>query len=92
MRESEERPHATPCGARTRAGTPCKNWSMRNGRCRMHGGKSTGPKTPEGRDRIRTARWKDGKYSQEARAMRRELHCFHREARALISRMKAYRE
>lgn len=31
------------CGAKTRSGKPCKNWAMPNGRCRMHGGKSTGP-------------------------------------------------
>src|SRR5690625_5026404 len=30
------------CGAKTRAGHPCKNRPMKNGRCRMHGGKSTG--------------------------------------------------
>lgn len=30
------------CNAKTRAGHPCKNWGMRNGRCRMHGGKSYG--------------------------------------------------
>lgn len=30
------------CGAKTRAGKPCKNGAMENGRCRMHGGKSTG--------------------------------------------------
>ncbi|MFC1944498.1 HGGxSTG domain-containing protein [Chloroflexota bacterium] len=24
---------------------------MKNGRCRMHGGKSTGPRTPEGLER-----------------------------------------
>lgn len=28
------------CGAKTRAGAPCKTTAMRNGRCRMHGGKS----------------------------------------------------
>ncbi len=29
------------CGAKTRAGTACKNWSRRwSGRCRMHGGSS----------------------------------------------------
>ena len=45
------------CGARTRKGTPCKApavWDKArdrpvNGRCRMHGGLSTGPKTLEGR-------------------------------------------
>ncbi|MCS1350286.1 HGGxSTG domain-containing protein [Mechercharimyces sp. CAU 1602] len=30
------------CGAKTRSGNPCKNNAMANGRCRMHGGKSTG--------------------------------------------------
>lgn len=30
------------CGAKTRAGKPCQNAAMANGRCRMHGGKSTG--------------------------------------------------
>lgn len=32
------------CGAKTRKGTCCMNIPMKNGRCRMHGGKSTGPK------------------------------------------------
>lgn len=35
-----QRPHETICGAKTRAGTPCQNYAMSNGRCRMHGGKS----------------------------------------------------
>ena len=31
------------CGARCRrTGSSCRNPSMKNGRCRMHGGKSTG--------------------------------------------------
>lgn len=31
------------CGAHCRTtGEPCKNYPMPNGRCRMHGGKSTG--------------------------------------------------
>src|SRR5690625_7181644 len=40
-----KRPHTMEnrCGAKTRTGKPCKNWAMANGRCRMHGGKSTGP-------------------------------------------------
>lgn len=42
--------YAFTCGACTRAGTPCKRrdlWS--NGRCRLHGGLSTGPRTEQGR-------------------------------------------
>ncbi|WP_197259891.1 HGGxSTG domain-containing protein [Paenibacillus dendritiformis] len=32
------------CGAKTRNGEPCKKAALANGRCRLHGGKSTGPK------------------------------------------------
>ena len=40
----QNKPHAIKnrCGAKTRNGGKCKNWAMKNGRCRMHGGKSTG--------------------------------------------------
>lgn len=34
------------CGAKTRKGMYCINIPMKNGRCRMHGGKSAGPKQP----------------------------------------------
>jgi hypothetical protein len=37
------------CGAKTRKGTPCKCKALRNGRCKLHGGMSTGPKTPAGK-------------------------------------------
>lgn len=49
------------CGAKTRKGTPCMAPAIPgSGRCKLHGGKSTGPRTSEGRDRIRraqVARW-----------------------------------
>ena len=49
------------CGAKTRAGQPCRRrGSGRGGRCINHGGHSTGPKTVEGRQRIAEAqrrRW-----------------------------------
>jgi len=56
-RPKSERPR---CGARCRDGSPCEApavWNRRldrpvNGRCWMHGGLSTGPKTEEGRRRI----------------------------------------
>ena len=42
------------CGATTRAGTPCKMTVIyRGGRCKLHGGKSTGAKTKAGRKRQR---------------------------------------
>src|SRR4051794_22989052 len=33
---------ALRCGAMTRSGDACQNGAMANGRCRFHGGKSTG--------------------------------------------------
>lgn len=40
------------CGAKTRKGTPCKNKSIyRSGRCKFHGGLSTGPTSEEGKRR-----------------------------------------
>jgi hypothetical protein len=49
------------CGAHARStGQPCKARALENGRCRLHGGASTGPKTAEGRARIAEAqrrRW-----------------------------------
>ena len=63
--------NALRCGAKTRRGTPCRSAAMKNGRCRMHGGKSTGAKTPEGIARIRAARTKHGRYSAASIARRR---------------------
>lgn len=49
------------CGARTRKGAPCLARAVPGKRrCRMHGGLSTGPRTPEGKARIAAAqrrRW-----------------------------------
>lgn len=46
-------PTNATCGATTRAGTPCKRRDIyASGRCRLHGGLSTGPKTPEGKARV----------------------------------------
>ncbi|KAA8608611.1 hypothetical protein AL036_06525 [Salipiger aestuarii] len=49
------------CGATTRKGMPCRAKSgPGRRRCRFHGGLSTGPRTPEGKERIRQAmrdRW-----------------------------------
>jgi len=58
---------APRCGARTRRQTPCRGPAMKNGRCRMHGGLSTGPRTPEGLERSQKARWKHGARSRETR-------------------------
>ena len=64
---------APRCGAKTRQGNACQAPAMPNGRCRLHGGKSTGPRTPEGLARSQRARWKHGGYSVEARREYRRL-------------------
>ncbi len=51
---------APRCGARARSGCPCRAPAMANGRCRMHGGRSTGPRTPEGMARMTAARTTHG--------------------------------
>ena len=57
LREQREQ----PCGARTRAGPPCPRRGLgKGGRCANHGGKSTGPRTEAGKQRIsaaQRARW-----------------------------------
>ena len=57
---------------------------MRNGRCRLHGGLSTGPKTAEGLERIRRERFKHGRYSNERLAARRECRALLRNLGQLI--------
>src|SRR5262249_51497332 len=88
------------CGARSkRTGKPCRGAAMPNGRCKLHGGKSTGPRTPEGLERSRRANWKHGYYSREEKAERARVraamfvvrylrawsHCCGRVIRAVVS-------
>ena len=48
------------CGAKTREDTPCKVKALNNGRCHLHGGKSTGPRDQRGNQNAR----KHGIYSR----------------------------
>jgi len=54
---------------------------MHNGRCRMHGGASTGPRTGAGLARSRRANWKYGLYSSEAKLAAKRLQQLLRECR-----------
>jgi hypothetical protein len=72
---------APRCGAHTRCGGSCRQPAMRNGRCRLHGGLSTGPRTAAGLARSCRARWKHGARSAEVTALRRA-------ARAQLRRMR----
>jgi hypothetical protein len=73
--------HAPRCGAKTRRGTVCQCPAMPNGRCRLHGGLSTGPKTVEGIERIRKAVTKHGRRTQAAEVERAEYQRLVRQAR-----------
>ena len=54
------------CGAKTRRGTSCQRpANKKNGRCKLHGGASTGAKTSEGRKRISQANLRHGKYTKD---------------------------
>ena len=55
------------CGAKTRTGHPCGHYSMPNGRCRYHGGKSTGAKNPH-------QPIKHGRYTNTAIVQRKEIN------------------
>src|SRR6516165_4888399 len=76
---------AARCGAKTRRGTPCQCPAMTNGRCRLHGGLSTGPKTAEGIERIRRAVTKHGKYSRQAKTKRAEYRALLRLCREMLA-------
>lgn len=64
------------CGAKTRAGHPCGQFAMKNGRCRLHGGLSTGPKTAEGKARISAARRKHGRQTREVERLKNRIRRF----------------
>ena len=61
------------CNAKTRSGGGCKRFgNVKIGRCHLHGGKSTGPRTDKGRARIAAAHFKHGNRTKQAIAERRE--------------------
>jgi hypothetical protein len=60
---------------------------MNNGRCRMHGGASTGPRTPEGLAKSKRSRWKHGLYSAQAIAERKRANALLRESRELLKQL-----
>lgn len=62
------------CGAHCRTtGEPCKNHQMANGRCRMHGGKSTGRPVTH------------GQFTQESLTQRAKLVELNRALRDLLT-------
>jgi hypothetical protein len=76
---------APRCGAKNRRGEPCACPALRGKRrCRLHGGHSTGARTPEGLERIRQANTKHGLYSAEFVSLRRQARQVMRDLRKLF--------
>ncbi|MGE0117945.1 MAG: HGGxSTG domain-containing protein [Dongiaceae bacterium] len=79
---------APRCGACTRAGGRCRQPAMKNGRCRFHGGKSTGPRTAAGLARSRAARRTHGGYTAEIIDLRRAAASHARRVKALAAGLR----
>ena len=67
------------CGAKTGSGHPCGRYSMTNGRCLLHGGKSTGAKNP---------RVKHGYYTKAVIEERKMINQLLLQARDTITEIK----
>ena len=79
----------TSCGAKTRSGSPCKKFPIAGKRrCRLHGGLSTGPKTPEGKKKIADAQLKHGRYVNY-RARRKQEMYYLGEIKRVVAEAKA---
>ncbi|WP_340255729.1 HGGxSTG domain-containing protein [Roseobacter sp. HKCC-CH-9208] len=79
------------CGAKTRAGHPCKKAAMKGrDRCRNHGGASTGPRTSKGRARIAAAQTTHGRLTKEKRAAAKRNAAVGRQIRAELLEIEAW--
>ena len=73
------------CLAKTRRGTPCQKPAIRGkGRCQLHGGRSTGPKTPEGLNRLAVLNTVHGQRTKERRAEAKALATTKKEIEAQL--------
>jgi hypothetical protein len=79
----EQAAQSQRCEAKTRQGSTCQSPAMRNGRCRMHGGKSTG--APCG---VKHGRYKHGRFTKERLAQRAFLAGLMREAGELVGKVE----
>ena len=79
------------CGAKTRKGTPCQRPAYkRNGRCSLHGGRSTGPKAEDGLARLTVARTTHGKYTKEKRVEAKRKAEVGRQMRAELAELESW--
>ena len=77
------------CLAKTRRGTACQRAAYKhNGRCALHGGRSTGPKTQRGLQRISEANLKHGRQTKDKLAAQRHAAEVGRRVRAELKRLE----
>jgi hypothetical protein len=80
------------CRALARStGQPCKAKALANGRCKNHGGMSTGPKTPEGRQAIAQATRQRMASGQQERALEGFYRWLNDGGRGMLSRLAKQR-
>jgi hypothetical protein len=82
---------APRCGAKNRRGMPCRCPAMANGRCRIHGGRSTGAKTEEGIRRIQEVNTKHGRTTKRAIEARRRSRKMARELKGVLNLVGRFR-
>ena len=81
------------CGAHAKStGHPCKAKALANGRCKNHGGMSTGPKTPAGRQAIAQATRQRMASGQQERALEGFCRWLEGGGREMLSRLAKNRE
>ena len=81
------------CGAHARStGHPCQAKALANGRCKNHGGMSTGPKTPAGRQAIAQATRQRMASGQQERALEGFCRWLEGGGREMLSKLAKSRE
>ena len=77
------------CLAKTRRGTKCQRAAYKhNGRCRLHGGLSTGARTQEGLQRISEANLRHGRQTKDKLAAQRHAAKVGRRVMGELKRIK----
>jgi len=79
------------CEAQTRRGTLCQRpGTKRNGRCGLHGGNSTGPRTKAGLARLVASKITHGKFTKEKREAAKRRAQLGREMRAELAELETW--
>ena len=78
-------------GAKTRTGSKCQRPAYkRNGKCHLHGGASTGPRTKDGLARLVASKTTHGLYTKEKRAEAKHFAEQGRQMRGELNELEAW--